>query len=277
MSTLLRTPTSIVEKLSVFVTTYNNADTLERCLASVGWADEIVLLDSYSDDATLEIAKRHGCEIFQHEFLGYGPQKQMALDKTSHRWVLLLDADEALSTEAQDEIRALLANGPVADGYEIRRREQMFWQLADPRSRMNFYLRLFDKSKGAIDDMPIHAAPKVNGSVQRLNACFEHYGERDVHTKVEKINAYSSGLAAYKAKGRQRPNPWPMVFYPPLFFLRIYVLKRNFLNGWAGFIASVVSAFYAFLKYAKRYEHQRSAGTVVDSPPGPDKPGDADH
>ena len=254
-----RTPASIVEKLSVFVTTFNNADTLERCLESVAWADEIVLLDSFSDDATMEIAKRHGCRIFQHEFLGYGPQKQMALDKTTNTWVLLLDADESLSQAAQEEIKALLASGPVADGYEIARREQMFWQRAHPASRMNFYLRLFDKNKGEIDDMPVHAAPRVNGTIARLHACFDHYGEPDVHTKVEKINAYSSGLAAHKAKGSTWPNPWPMVFYPPFFFLRVYVFKRNFINGWAGFIASVISAFYAFLKYAKRYEYLRNA------------------
>lgn len=254
-----RTSVSIVEKLSVFVTTYNNADTLERCLESVAFADEIVLVDSFSDDATLEIAKRHGCRIFQHQFLGYGPQKQMALEKTANDWVLLLDADEALPPAAQEEIKTLLANGPAADGYEIARREQMFWQQAHPASRMNFYLRLFDKNKGRIDDMPVHAAPKVNGNIARLAACFDHFGEPDVHTKVEKINAYSTGLVAHKAGSSARPNPWPMVFYPPFFFLRIYVFKRNFLNGWAGFIASVTSAFYAFLKYAKRYEYLRKA------------------
>ena len=253
LRTLFRMPTSIVEKLSVFVTTYNNAETLERCLESVAWADEIVLLDSFSEDATVEIAERYGCQIYQHNFLGYGPQKQMALEKTNHRWVLLLDADEALSAQAQGEIRSLLASGPTADGYEIARREQIFWQLARPTSRMNFYLRLFDKTKGHIGDMPIHAAPEVNGTIRRLNSCFEHYGEPNVHTKVEKINAYSTGLAAHKAKDKPRPNPWPMIFYPPFFFLRIYLFKRNFLNGWAGFIASVISAFYAFLKYAKRY------------------------
>lgn len=250
----------IVEKLSVFITTYNNADTLDRCLESVAWADEIVVLDSFSDDATLEIAGRHGCRIYQHKFLGYGPQKQLALEKTTHRWVLLLDADESLPAQTQREIRSLLANGPAADGYEIARREQVFWQQAHPASRMNYYLRLFDKTKGMIDDMPIHAAPRVKGTIHRMNACFDHYGEPDVHTKVEKINAYSSGLAPYKARSRSRINPWPMVFYPPFFFLRIYIFKRNFLNGWAGFIASVISAFYAFLKYAKRYEYRRKAG-----------------
>ncbi|MDX1512188.1 MAG: glycosyltransferase family 2 protein [Gammaproteobacteria bacterium] len=251
-----------MEKLSVFITTFNNAATLETCLESVTWADEIVVLDSFSDDATLKIAERYGCRVFQHEFQGYGPQKQMALEKTSHAWVLLLDADEALSPEAQDEIRRLLEAGPQADGYTMPRREQMFWQFAHPATRMNRYLRLFDKRKGSMDDMPVHAAPRVNGTIGRLESCFVHYGEPDVHTKVEKINAYSSGLAEHKAERGNRANPWPMVFYPPFFFIRIYILKRNFVNGWAGFIASVVSAFYAFLKYAKRYEHQRKLGRL---------------
>ena len=96
-----------MEKLSVFVTTYNNDKTLAACLDSVKWADEIVLLDSFSDDQTLEIARQFGCQIFQHQFMGYGPQKQMALEHTNHDYVLLMDADEVLSPALQKEIQAL--------------------------------------------------------------------------------------------------------------------------------------------------------------------------
>jgi glycosyltransferase involved in cell wall biosynthesis len=257
-----------LEKLSAFVTTFNNAATLARCLESVKWADEILVLDSFSTDDTPEIAKRYGARFFQHRFLGYGPQKQMALEKTSHRWALLLDADEALTDEAQAQIRALLARGPTAAGYELPRVEQMFWQMASPAARPNYYLRLFDKTVGRVSDMPIHAAPEVSGRTEKLDAPFVHYGEPDIHTKVAKINAYSTGLVADKVARGRRPNPWIMVFYPPLYFLRLYVFKRNFLNGWAGFIASVVSAFYAFLKYAKLYEHsrKRSAPGAGDAP-----------
>lgn len=243
-----------MQQLSVFVTTLNNAGTLDACLSSVAWADEIVLLDSFSQDDTLAIANRHGCRVFQQEFRGYGPQKQDALEHTSHRWVLLLDADEALTEQGQRTVRELLAAGPAADGYALPRVEQMFWRMPHRHARMNYYLRLFDKTRGRVSDMPIHAAPEVDGRVEKLDAPFVHYGEPDIHTKVAKINAYSTGLVADKqAKGRS-PNPWIMVFYPPLFFVRLYFFKRNFLNGWAGFIASVVSAFYAFLKYAKLYE-----------------------
>lgn len=246
-----------MQPLSAFVTTFNNAATLDACLASVAWADEIVVLDSYSDDDTLDIARRHGCRIFQQEFRGYGPQKQDALGHTSHRWVLLLDADEALTEAAQQRIRALLAAGPTAQGYALPRVEQMFWRIAHSGTRMNYYLRLFDKTRGHVSDMPVHAAPEVDGRVEKLDAPFIHYGEPDIHTKVAKINSYSTGLVEDKQARGRSASPWIMVFYPPLFFLRVYIFKRNFMNGWAGFIASVVSAFYAFLKYAKLYEAQR--------------------
>ena len=249
--------------LSAFVTTFNNASTLNECLDSVSWADEIVVLDSFSTDATVEIAQKHGCRIFQQKFRGYGPQKQDALERTTHRWVLLLDADEALTQKAQTCIQQLLTAQPTADGYSLPRIEQMFWQFAHRGSRLNYFLRLFDKTHGHISDMPIHAAPVVNGRVKKLNAPFVHYGEPDIHTKVEKVNAYSSGLVADKQSRAKRANPWVMVWYPPLFFLRIYLFKRNFMNGWAGFIASVVSAFYAFMKYAKLYEEQRRKQTAA--------------
>jgi glycosyltransferase involved in cell wall biosynthesis len=244
-----------MESLSVFITTFNNARTLEACLRSVAWADEIVVLDSYSGDETITIAQRYGARVFQHEFMGYGKQKQMALEKTTHDWVLLLDADEALSPALQQEIRQLMEGGLTADGYEIPRQEQSFWRMCSTRVRMNHYLRLFNKRQGHISDMPIHAAPKVQGRIARLRAPFYHYGETDIHTKVQKVNAYSTGLVADKLARGKRGNPWIMVFYPPLFFIRSYVFKRNFMNGWAGFIVSVVNAFYVFLKYAKLFEH----------------------
>lgn len=245
--------------LSVFVTTFNNGRTLAACLESVRWAEEIVVLDSFSTDDTPVIAGRHGARVSRHEFLGYGAQKRLALAATTHDWVLLLDADEALSPALQAEIRQLLESGPTADGYEMPRQEQLFWRMYHPATRMNHFLRLFDKRKGDIDDMPVHAAPKVRGRVARLKAPLYHYGETDIHAKVEKINAYSTGLVADKLKKRRWGIALIMLLYPPLFFVRSYLFKRNVLNGWAGFINAVIAAFYVFLKYAKLYEHGQFA------------------
>ncbi len=263
-----------MEALSVFVTTFNNARTLPSCLESVKWADEIVLLDSGSTDDTLKIAESYGCVIFSHPFMGYGKQKQLALEKTSHLWVLLLDADEALSVQSQQEIQLLLQSTPDYDGYVIPRKEQMFWQMNNDFVRLNKFLRLFRKDKGHISTMPVHAAPKVQGRIASLNAPFYHYGETDIDVKVSKLNAYSTGLVRDKVAKGVTPNPWIFVFYPPIYFLRAYFFKRAVFNGWGGFITSVCGAFYVFLKYAKLYEyHQRQRYGKTLMPPGaPDNP-----
>ncbi|MDX1431216.1 MAG: glycosyltransferase family 2 protein [Gammaproteobacteria bacterium] len=257
------------QQLSVFVTTFNNARTLERCLASVDWADEIVVLDSFSSDDSVAIAERHGARVYQHEFLGYGRQKQLALDKTRHDWVLLLDADEMLSPALADEIRALMLSGPSGAGYELPRAEQLFWRINHAGVRLNYHLRLFDKRRGRMSDMPVHAVPTVTGEVSRLQNVFYHFGEIDIHAKVEKINAYSTGLVADKVARGRRASPATLIFYPPFVFVQAFVFKRGFLDGWAGFISSVVMAFYAFLKYAKLYERARFESIEEGSlPPG---------
>jgi glycosyltransferase involved in cell wall biosynthesis len=248
------------EKLSAVVTTFNNAPTLERCLASVAFADDLVVLDSGSTDATLQIAAKYNARIFTEPFNDYSTQKQSALDKAAHSWALLLDADEALTPAARPVIERALQSPAVA-GYRLPRREQMFWTFQHAWSWTNTHLRLFDRRHGRMNAVPVHAAPEVTGPVRTLRgAVFLHYGEPDIRTKVDKINGYSSGLVADKLRRGQRFVGARMLLYPPAFFLRQYFAKRYFLNGWAGFISAATGAFYVFLKYAKVYEARRKAG-----------------
>ncbi|MEP6485269.1 MAG: glycosyltransferase family 2 protein [Rudaea sp.] len=242
------------ERLSAVVTTFNNAEMLERCLSSVAFADDLVVLDSGSSDATVDIAKKYRARIFVEPFRDYSSQKQSAIDKALHAWVLLLDADEALLASAREPIeRALTA--PTDAGFRLPRREQMFWTFQHDDSKVNEHLRLFDRRRGAMNRVPVHAAPQVNGSVRTLrDAILLHFGEPDIQTKVEKINAYSTGLVEDKIRRNVRFVGLRMVFYPPLFFLRQFFIKRYFLSGRAGFISAVTGAFYVFLKYAKVYE-----------------------
>ena len=245
------------EPLSIVVTTLNNAASLERCLASAAFADDIVVLDSGSADATLDIAKKYGARIFVEPFKGYSAQKQSAIEKAKYDWVLLMDADEALDDAAQAAIDEALIS-PHEAGFRLPRREQMFWTFQHDYSWTNEHLRLFDRRRGGMNNVPVHAAPEVTGPVHTLRrAVMLHFGEPDIHTKVDKINAYSTGMVADKLRKRQRFIGLRMVFYPPIFFLRQYIVKRYFLNGWAGFISAVTGAFYVFLKYAKVYEAQR--------------------
>jgi glycosyltransferase involved in cell wall biosynthesis len=245
------------EPLSVVVITYNNADTLDRCLAAVDWAEEIVVLDSGSTDATVEIAHRHGARVAMHPFDDYGPQKQRAIDSAKLDWVLNLDADEILSPGTREIIeRALIA--PDVAGFRLPRRERMFWTVQHRSSARNEHLRLFDRRRGRMNNVPVHAAVEVDGPVRTLRGTdFVNDGDADIAARVDKINRYSSGMVAHKLARGQGFLGARMVLYPPVFFVRQYVFKRYFLNGWAGFVSSLVGSFYVFLKYAKLYEARR--------------------
>ena len=244
--------------ISGVVTTLNNAGTLHDCLASLGFCDEIVVLDSNSDDATREIAQQHGARIFVEPFKGYGLQKQSAIDKATHDWILLLDADETLTDTGRETIEREMQS-PRAEGYRLPRREWLFWRWPHPWTRPNWHLRLFRRSRGGMNAVPVHAAPEVRGAVRDIDAEFRHFGEPQLAVRVDKVNRYSSGLVQYKASRKPRLLGLRLVFYPTVAFLRFYVGQRYFLNGWAGFIAARTQAFYAFLKYAKVLEAGRQA------------------
>jgi glycosyltransferase involved in cell wall biosynthesis len=248
--------------VSAVVTTLDNAATLGACLDSVRWCDEIVVLDSGSTDGTRAIAELAGARVFVEPFKGYGPQKQSALDKATHDWALLLDADEVLGEAGREAIeRELVA--PRADGYRLPRREWLFWRWPNASTRPNWQLRLFRRSCGAMNAVPVHAAPEVRGRVLDLPAPFDHHGERDLAVRVDKVNRYSTGLLEHGRKKNVRALGLRVALYPTFAFWRFYVGKRYFLNGWAGFLAARVAAFYAFLKYAKvleRRERERHEG-----------------
>jgi glycosyltransferase involved in cell wall biosynthesis len=241
------------EPLSVVVTTYNSADTLDACLGSVAWADDVVVLDSGSSDATVAIAERHGARVQTQPFAGYSAQKQAAIDLARHRWVLLLDSDEALPPDAAQAVREAL-QAPACAGYQLWRREWVFWRWQSPRARLNHYVRLFDRERARMSGHSVHETVRVDGPVRVLDVVLDHYGEPDIAGRVDKANRYSSLQAAEDARRPRAWLGWRMVAYPSVAFLRYYLLRGHWRAGWAGFIAARVHAFYAFLKYAKLHE-----------------------
>lgn len=247
--------------LSAVITTFNNAATLECCLASLRFnghtlVDEILVLDSGSTDNTLSIAQSHGARIETKIFENYSNQKQHAINQAKHDWVLLLDADEYLAESLQASLNQWLRQAPRADAWRLQRREWLLWRWQHPWSKPVTPIRLFDRRQTHMNNVPVHAALKCSGTVATLSGDLLHTGEADLHTKVEKINAYSSGQAQWR---QQRHGlRLRMLFYPCFAFWREYLLRRQFLNGWAGFIAARSAAFYALLKYAKAYELNRA-------------------
>lgn len=240
--------------LSAVVTTFNNAETLSKCLESLAFCDEIIVLDSDSSDTTREIAVQYEARIFIESFKGYGLQKQSAIDKADSDWVLLLDADEFIDMAAAEIIRDAVALDSV-DAYRLPRREWLFWQWPHLLTRPNWQLRLFRKTKAAMNQVPVHAAPEVTGRVENLALNFYHMGEKDLARRVEKVNSYSTGLLEQKKSDSLLALR--ILIYPAFVFFRFYVLKRYFLNGWAGYLAARTQSFYAFLKYAKRMERRK--------------------
>jgi glycosyltransferase involved in cell wall biosynthesis len=245
------------EPLSVVVTTFNNADTIGACLASVAFADEVVVLDSGSTDATRNIAAAAGARVHVQPFAGYSAQKQAAIDLATHDWVLLLDSDETLPAEAAERVRNALVAPSVA-GYEMLRREWVFWRWQPARARLNHYVRLFDRGHARMSGHEVHESVVVDGPVRRLDAIIDHHGERDIEGRVDKANRYSS--LQVRDRHTREPNALRlrMVAYPTVAFIRYYFLRGHWRGGWAGFIAARVHAFYAFLKYAKLYERRIS-------------------
>jgi glycosyltransferase involved in cell wall biosynthesis len=256
----------MAEPLSLVVTTFNNATTIECCLLSAAFAQETLVLDSFSTDASLEKAAALGARIEQQAFAGYGPQKQCAISLAKHDWVLLLDADEELSPALAEEIETIMNSGPAASGYKLLRAEWLGWRWPATTTRLTDHLRLFDRRKMQMGDHPVHAAPAVTGKTITLKGRLLHHGEKDLHTRIDRINRYTTATVPVKLAEQSRFVRLKMLFYPCLAFLKEYLIRRHVLNGWAGFIAARAAAIHVFVKYAKVYEARKIASLSSRKP-----------
>ncbi len=260
-------------QLSAVITTFNNAATLRRCLESLTLdgkllVDEVLLLDSGSTDATLQIAREFTARIERHPFTDYGSQKQHAINLATHDWVLLLDADEWLAEPLQLSVYSWCKYEPVASAYRLKRQEWLLWRWQHHWSKMVSPIRLFNRKTAKMNLVPVHAAIEAQGKVEVLEGYLRHSGEANLHTKVDKINAYSSGQANWRqSRSFLRLR---ILIYPGFAFWREYLWRRQFLNGWAGFMAAKSASFYAFLKYAKAFEVQKNKGNNRTEDVGPD-------
>lgn len=248
--------------LSVCIIARDEERHLPRCLGSVAWADErIVVVDSESRDATESIAREMGARVFVHDYEGNLEQKRFALEQATRPWVFALDADEAVTPGLAEEIRLCLKrDGPA--GYEVNR---VTFHLGRWIRHGDFFpdwqLRLFRREGARYVGVNPHGRPEVSGSVERLSHELEHRSYRDLDDQVERIQSFSRVQAeALFAQGR-RARLADLVLNPPARFLRAYLLKRGFLDGIPGFLIAAATAFHVLLKYAKLWELERSAGS----------------
>ena len=237
--------------LSAVLITRNAAAILEPCLDSLAFADEIVVVDSASTDATAELAARKGARVVQKEWLGFGRQRQFAVEQASHDWVLCVDADERVSPELARCIESALV-APVSPVFRMARRFRFLGRwLAHGEGYPDWNVRLFDRRRARWSDDAVHEHVVAQGTVERLPGDLLHASAESIDDYVAKQNRYTSLQAeAMHARG-ERAGLARLALSPLARFLRFYVVKLGFLDGAAGFAHIAIGAFASFLKYAK--------------------------
>jgi len=248
-----------VAKLTVTVITRNEAANIEAALASVAWADEILVIDSESTDGTAEIARGHGARVEIRPWPGYSAQKNDAASIAAHDWILSLDADERVSPELATEIKTLLASEPSRRGYRVPRVSFYLGRwIRGTDWYPDYQLRLYDRRAGQWNGRRVHESVALNGEPGRLTHDLQHFPYRDISHHLATIDRYTT-LAAeqMRAEGR-RVSLAGLVLHPPFAFLRNYLLRGGFRLGGVGFVVSALNSYYVFLKLAKAWAFHAS-------------------
>jgi glycosyltransferase involved in cell wall biosynthesis len=248
-------------KISAVIITFNEEDRLPDALASLqGVADEIVVVDSYSTDRTPEIALQSQTKFYQNRFEDYGQQKNIAMQKAAHEWILNLDADERVSPELKKsilELKETKVPGNVA-AFAIKRKS---FYLGRWIRHSGWYpdkkLRLFRKN-GSIWQGRIHERLQVTGAVAPLSGTILHYTYRDISDHVRRLNLYSTFLAEEIVRQKKKCLVLRLFILPQVTFFRHYVWRLGFLDGFAGLVIATVSSWGTAMKYFKALAIRRS-------------------
>ncbi len=254
---------AFMNRLSVCIICGNEAENMARCLESVQWASDIVVVDSGSTDQTVEIARRYTDRLYEKDWPGYAAQKNFALSKAREEWVLSLDADEAVSRALRHEIvREIERNETGPDGYRIPRRS--FYQgrwIHHSGYYPDRQLRLFRRDKGSWVGGRVHERMAVDGPVGDLEQDILHYPYGGgLSGQLATINSFST-LLAEDMFDRGKRFHLPLLFFRPLFkFLEVYVVKRGFRDGLPGLIIAVSDAYAMFARYVKLREIEAGFG-----------------
>jgi glycosyltransferase involved in cell wall biosynthesis len=244
--------------LTVITLTLNEEQNIRECLASARWADELIVIDSGSTDRTVEYARTVTDRVFGIEWKGYGAARNFALTHASGDWILWLDADERVTPELAEEIRAIVRNdaSDVA-GYAIARRAYFLGRWI---KHSGWYpgrvVRLFRKGKGVFSENRVHEQLRIDGLTVNTRHDLLHLTDPDLHHYMAKFNRYTSLAADDMTAAGRRFSLCDLLVRPPFMFVKMYLLRLGFLDGVEGFILAVLSSAYVFTKYAKLRERR---------------------
>ncbi|MBU3740724.1 MAG: glycosyltransferase family 2 protein [Candidatus Kapabacteria bacterium] len=237
--------------ISVVIITRNESANIDRCLQSVAWADEIVVVDSESTDDTVERCKGHGARVVSRPFTGFGAQKNAALDLAGCTWVFSIDADEVVSEELARSIRHAVEH-PTADAYQVRRRFFFLGKrLGHGRGSVDTIVRLVRRGTARFSDALVHEGFEIRGVPAVLDGEMEHYSYDTINQVLEKFNRYTSLAAVEMRANNRRRSVVGTLLAWPVYFLKFYLLHGQWMNGLHGLVWSVLSSWYPFVKVAK--------------------------
>jgi len=245
-----------MKRLSAVIIAQNEEENLPACIESLSFADEVLVCDGGSEDRTVDVAEGLGATVVRRKFDGFSSQKNFVIDRAKGPWILSLDADERITPDLRDEIVELLSSaGPFADGYRIPRKGY----FGDRWVRYggwwpDYNLRLFQKEKGQFVDREVHESVRVDGTVEILNGAMEHRTYRDISDYMLRMDRYSS-LAARQAYGEGRIGRISDIIFRPInTFIRMFILRQGFRDGYTGFQLAILYSIYTYSKYAKLRE-----------------------
>jgi glycosyltransferase involved in cell wall biosynthesis len=263
--------------LSAIVTTFNEAAHIADCLASLAWCDEILVVDSHSTDATRAIARRFpGVTVLERSYYGAASQKNWAIDRCRHDWVLILDADERVTPELRREIEALLAAPQRATAYALRRRTfALGRQLRYSGWQHDRVVRLFSRTAARYPNRRVHADMQTLEEPVRLAAALDHHMVEDLAEYAARTRRYASwGAAQLWRDGRRAVGVVELAVRPAWRFLRTYLLQLGVLEGRRGLAMCAIPAWGTFLKYAtlRRWRQELARGRGPELPAFDDDP-----
>jgi glycosyltransferase involved in cell wall biosynthesis len=254
------------EQVSVTIITYNEEENIRACMESIVWADEIVVVDSGSNDETVAICREYTDQVFFNPWEGMKEQKALAVDKASHHWIFSLDADERVTDILRNFILKELKN-PQHDGYRFPRQNYFLGKwLKHGGWYPDHVLRLFRKDKGYFGGINPHDKVIIeSGSVASIPAPIVHITYKSLSQYIHKQNLYSSISAQEKVKTGKtgKISPFVIILKTTEKFFEVYFIKRGFLDGFHGLIAAIGASCAAFFKYAKIWELTRNKYTKV--------------
>jgi glycosyltransferase involved in cell wall biosynthesis len=245
----------------------DDASHIERCLASLAWTDEaVVVIDERSQDGTEALARKAGARVVRRAYPGNIEQKNFALAQAKHDWVISLDADEALSPALAARLKERLARaGDDQGGFELNRVTHHLGRwIRHGDFHPDWQLRAFRRSRGGWVGRNPHGRVSARGRVARIEGDLEHYSYADLADQILRVQEYSRVEALELRRLGRHASVSDLCLRPPARFLRGYVLKGGYRDGVPGLAIAAVSAFHVFLKYAKLWELERAA------PPDPD-------